>query len=130
MDNGVPLAKRVKVTPKLVQVPPVFVGPKLIAGKIQPSEISALTLKPNVSVSLEGLPEVGDALSSVTKTWDEIIRTHDVDHLKEKIIMVNLKGVPTRVFVVGGGLTQIQVRESMDGPTRRVSWSALIGYVT
>ena len=62
------------------------------------------------------------------KSFEEVVKDHDLDHLENKEVMIRVKGAQlVRVKVVGGGLQQLRVQE-LGGAVRRIPWSAMVGW--
>ena len=66
--------------------------------------------------------------ASVAKGLEDIVRDHDIENLEGKTVMATVRGIVTRVVVLGGGITQLRVKETETGDIRRVLWSAIIEF--
>ena len=83
-----------------------------------------------VKVSPKVTPlSLGAGPASVAKGLEDIVRDHDIDNLEGKTVMATVRGIVTRVVVLGGGITQLRVKETETGDIRRVLWSAIIEFV-
>ena len=72
-------------------------------------------------------PKNSPVVKPNNKELKDVVKEHDIEFLEGKQVMVDIKGSVMRVTVMGGGMSQVRVKDE-SGKVRRVMWSSLTAW--
>ena len=72
-------------------------------------------------------PKNSPVVKPNNKELKDVVKEHDIEFLEGKQVMVDMKGSVMRVTVMGGGMSQVRVKDE-SGKVRRVMWSSLTAW--